>query len=34
MLEINKIVEEYVEKESIDIVLNKKHILMVKIIII
>ena len=30
MLEINKIVEEYVEKKSIDLVLNKKHILMGK----
>ena len=30
MLEINNIVEEYVEKKSIDLVLNKKHILMGK----
>ena len=30
MLEINSIVEEYVEKKSIDLVLNKKHILMGK----
>ena len=30
MLQINKIVEEYVEKQSIDLVLNKKHILMGK----
>ena len=30
MLEINNIVEEYVEKQSIDLVLNKKHILMGK----
>ena len=30
MLEINKIVEKYVKKESIDLVLNKKHILMGK----
>ena len=30
ILEINDIVEKYVEKESIDLVLNKKHILMGK----
>ena len=30
ILEINNIVEEYVEKKSIDLVLNKKHILMGK----
>ena len=30
MSEINNIVEEYVEKKSIDLVLNKKHILMGK----
>ena len=30
MLEINNIVEKYVKKESIDLVLNKKHILMGK----
>ena len=30
MLEINNIVKEYVEKKSIDLVLNKKHILMGK----
>ena len=30
MLEINKIIEEYVQKKSIDLVLNKKHILMGK----
>jgi len=30
MLEINNIVEEYVEKKSINLVLNKKHILMGK----
>ena len=27
---INKIIEEYVQKKSIDLVLNKKHILMGK----
>ena len=30
ILEINDIVEKYVERESIDLVLNKKHILMGK----
>ena len=30
MFEINNIVEKYVKKESIDLVLNKKHILMGK----
>ena len=30
MLEINNIVEEYVDKKSIDLVFNKKHILMGK----
>ena len=30
MLEITEIVEAYVEKKSIDLVLNKKHILMGK----
>ena len=30
IMEINDVVEKYVEKKSIDLVLNKKHILMGK----